>query len=228
MKEKVTKLFSTVKAMWDKPLEGRFLNLKEILSFGMYSLGNSWIYNTIMLVITITYIPYFYGIDAIHGYTIYIGGSLINMFLVPLIGQAMEKKRTKWGRYKPYILFSLPLLALFTMMSMWAPQYSSEIDRVIYAYCSCVPVIAISTLQHVSDHAQRHHSQHPGEGGHHDAHRAHRRFCAHHHEHHRGSHPQRVHGAGVHCDAHHRRHCRGHRQPLRDVHPESQRARLRA
>lgn len=146
MKEKVTKLFSTVKAMWDKPLEGRFLNLKEILSFGMYSLGNSWIYNTIMLVITITYIPYFYGIDAIHGYTIYIGGSLINMFLVPLIGQAMEKKRTRWGRYKPYILFSLPLLALFTMMSMWAPQYSSEIDRVIYAYCSCVPVIAISTF----------------------------------------------------------------------------------
>lgn len=146
MKEKVIKLFSTVKAMWDKPLEGRFLNLKEILSFGMYSLGNSWIYNTIMLVITITYIPYFYGIDAIHGYTIYIGGSLINMFLVPLIGQAMEKKRTKWGRYKPYILFSLPLLALFTMMSMWAPQYSSKIDRVIYAYCSCVPVIAISTF----------------------------------------------------------------------------------
>ncbi len=146
MKEKVTKLFSTVKAMWDKPLEGRFLNLKEILSFGMYSLGNSWIYNTIMLVITITYIPYFYGIDAIHGYIIYIGGSLINMFLVPLIGQAMEKKRTRWGRYKPYILFSLPLLALFTMMSMWAPQYSSKIDRVIYAYCSCVPVIAISTF----------------------------------------------------------------------------------
>ncbi len=146
MKEKVTKLFSTVKAMWDKPLEGRFLNIKEIGAFGLYALGNSWIYNTIMLVITITYIPYFYGIDAIHGYTIYIGGSLINMFLVPLIGQAMEKKRTKWGRYKPYILFSLPLLALFTMMSMWAPQYSSEIDRVIYAYCSCVPVIAISTF----------------------------------------------------------------------------------
>lgn len=146
MKEKAAKLFSTVKAMWDKPLEGRYLNLKEILSFGVYSLGNSWIYNTIMLVITITYIPYFYGIDAIHGYTIYIAGSLINMLLVPLIGQAMEKKRTKWGRYKPYILFSLPILALFTMMSMWAPQYDAEVDRIIYAYCSCVPVIAISTF----------------------------------------------------------------------------------
>lgn len=59
MKEKVAKLFSTVKAMWDKPLEGRYLNIKEILSFGLYSLGNSWIYNTIMLVVTITEIPYF-------------------------------------------------------------------------------------------------------------------------------------------------------------------------
>lgn len=146
MKEKVTKLFSTVKAMWDKPLEGRFLNIKEIGAFGLYALGNSWIYNTIMIVVTITEIPYFYGIDAIHGYLIYIAGSLINMLLLPLIGQSMEKKRTKWGKYKPYILFTLPLLALFTMMSMWVPQYPSEVNRVIFAYCSCVPVIAISTF----------------------------------------------------------------------------------
>ena len=98
MKEKVAKLFSTVKAMWDKPLEGRYLNIKEILSFGLYSLGNSWIYNTIMLVVTITEIPYFYDIDAIHGYLIYIAGSLINMLLLPIVGQSMEKKRTKGGK----------------------------------------------------------------------------------------------------------------------------------
>lgn len=146
MKEKVAKLFSTVKAMWDKPLEGRFLNIKEIGAFGLYALGNSWIYNTIMIVVTITEIPYFYGIDAIHGYLIYIAGSLINMLLLPLIGQSMEKKRTKWGKYKPYILFTLPLLALFTMMSMWVPQYPDDVDRAIFAYCSCVPVIAISTF----------------------------------------------------------------------------------
>ena len=146
MKEKLAKLLSTVKAMWDKPLEGRFLNIKEIGAFGLYALGNSWIYNTIMIVVTITEIPYFYGIDAIHGYLIYIAGSLINMLLLPLIGQSMEKRRTKWGKYKPYILFTLPLLALFTMMSMWVPQYPDKMDSTIFAYCSCVPVIAISSF----------------------------------------------------------------------------------
>ena len=74
MKEKVAKFFSTVKSMWDKPLEGRYLNIKELLSFGVYALGNSWIYNTIMLVVTITQIPQYYQIGSIHGYIIWIAG----------------------------------------------------------------------------------------------------------------------------------------------------------
>lgn len=146
MKEKVAKLFSTVKSMWDKPLEGRYLNIKELLSFGVYALGNSWIYNTIMLVVTITQIPQYYQIGSIHGYLIWIAGSLINMLLLPVIGQSMEKKVTRFGKYKPYILFTLPLLALFTMLSMWVPQYGVETERIIFAYCTCVPVIAVSTF----------------------------------------------------------------------------------
>lgn len=146
MKEKVAKFFSTVKSMWDKPLEGRYLNIKELLSFGVYALGNSWIYNTIMLVVTITQIPQYYQIGSIHGYIIWIAGSLINMLLLPVIGQSMEKKVTKFGKYKPYILFTLPLLALFTMLSMWVPQYEVETERIIFAYCTCVPVIAVSTF----------------------------------------------------------------------------------
>ena len=146
MKEKVAKFFSTVKSMWDKPLEGRYLNIKELLSFGVYALGNSWIYNTIMLVVTITQIPQYYQIGSIHGYLIWIAGSLINMLLLPAIGQSMEKKVTRFGKYKPYILFTLPLLALFTMLSMWVPQYEAETERIIFAYCTCVPVIAVSTF----------------------------------------------------------------------------------
>ena len=146
MKEKVAKFFSTVKSMWDKPLEGRYLNIKELLSFGVYALGNSWIYNTIMLVVTITQIPQYYQIGSIHGYIIWIAGSLINMLLLPVIGQSMEKKVTRFGKYKPYILFTLPLLALFTMLSMWVPQYEVETERIIFAYCTCVPVIAVSTF----------------------------------------------------------------------------------
>lgn len=133
--------------MWNKPLEGRYLTIKEVGAFGLYALGNSWMYNAvIMYVVTITFIPYYYGISALHGYLILIAGNLLNMILQPIIGNAMEKRKTKWGRYKPYILFSLPIIAFFTMLAMWIPQYQNETSRIVYAYISCTPVIAISTF----------------------------------------------------------------------------------
>lgn len=147
MKDKIKNLLLTLKSMWNKPLEGRYLTIKEVGAFGLYALGNSWMYNAvIMYVVTITFIPYYYGISALHGYLILILGNLLNMILQPLIGTAMERRKTKWGRYKPYILFSLPLIAFFTMLAMWIPQYQNETSRIVYAYISCTPVIAISTF----------------------------------------------------------------------------------
>ena len=146
MKEKLKKLFNTLKSMWDKPLPGRFLTLKEAGAFGIYALGNSWIYNTMMLVVTVTQIPYFYGVSSLHGYIVYIIGTLLASILTPLAANAMEKKRTKWGRYKPYILFSLPAFALFTMLAMWVPQGYTEEGKIAYVYISCVPLIAIATF----------------------------------------------------------------------------------
>lgn len=147
MKEKIKKLLLTLKSMWDKPLPGRFLTIKEVGAFGLYALGNSWMYNAVLMyMVTVTFIPYYYHIDALHGYLILIAGNLLNFILQPIVGNAMEKRKTKWGRYKPYILFSLPIIAFFTMLAMWVPQYDDETSRIVYAYVSCTPVIALSTF----------------------------------------------------------------------------------
>lgn len=148
MKEKIKKIWGVVKAMWYKPLPGRFLTLKEAGAFGIYALGNSWIYNSMLLVVSVTQIPYYYKIDSLHGYLVYIFGTLLASILTPLVGNAMEKKRTKWGRYKPYILFSLPIFALFTMLAMWIPRDAGYTENalVAYVYISCVPLIAIATF----------------------------------------------------------------------------------
>ena len=61
MKEKIRKFWGVVKAMWYKPLPGRFLTLKEAGAFGIYALGNSWIYNSVLLVVAVTQIPVFLG-----------------------------------------------------------------------------------------------------------------------------------------------------------------------
>lgn len=136
-------LFSKLKSMWKTPLEGRCLNIKEMGTFGLYALGNSFISSAVYYVATITFIPYFYHIDVIHAYIIMIAGTLINLTLQPFIGNLMEKTNTKFGRYKPFILFSLPALSLFAVLVTWIPQIGVENMRIIYAYLTCVPLFVL-------------------------------------------------------------------------------------
>ena len=115
-----------VKSMWKTPLEGRCLNIKEMGTFGLYALGISFISSSVYYVATISFIPYFYHIDVIHAYLIMISGILINLIIQPFIGTLMEKTDTRFGRYKPYILFSLPFLSLWDPPSISITKLNSE------------------------------------------------------------------------------------------------------
>ncbi len=145
MKDKTKTVITKAKALWKTPVEGRYLNLKETGSFGLYALGNSMMISAINYVTTIAWIPYFYNIDSLHAYIIVLLGSFLNMMILPLLSSLMERTKTKFGKYKPFILFSMPILALFGLLATWIPQYESETSRIIYAYLSCVPVICVST-----------------------------------------------------------------------------------
>lgn len=133
-----------LKQYWHEPMQGRYLSFKEVGSFGLYALGNSFITTAIVYVVTITEVPLLYKIDAIHGYIIMLLGTALNMMLQPLMGLLMERSKHKLGKYRPFIIFALPLVALFGILATFLPQLNDQ-SRIIYAYCTCVPVLALST-----------------------------------------------------------------------------------
>ncbi len=130
-----------LKSMWSKPPEGRFLSFKEMGLFGVYAMGVAFMTSSIGYVATILFIPYFYKIDALHGYIILAVASFINMCILPFIANKIEKTTSKWGRYKPYILFTLPLYAILAILVTWIPQMDNETHRILYAYMTCVPLL---------------------------------------------------------------------------------------
>ncbi len=144
---KVKNLALTVKGMWNKPLEGKFLCIKEIGALGLYALSTSSFYNLMLFyLVTIIFIPYYYNIESIHAYIILILGNALNMMLQPVIGNAMEKTKTKIGRYKPYVLGLLPFLIVCTILATLVPQGLNETENIIYAYCTCVPSIFLTSF----------------------------------------------------------------------------------
>ncbi|MEG2561488.1 MAG: MFS transporter [Clostridia bacterium] len=142
----VAGLVKKVKKMWKTPPEGRSLCIKEMGTFGLYALGNSFMSSGLGYVVSVAFLPYFYHIDTIHAYIILALGAVLNLILQPIIGNLMEKTHTKWGRYKPYILFSVPIFMMFIILSTWIPQFSVEKERIMYAYLTCVPVLILQNF----------------------------------------------------------------------------------
>lgn len=129
---------------WNQPPKGRYLSVKEVGALGLCAFGASGFYNFLLyFVVTIIFIPYFYEIESIHAYIILICGNTLNMFMQPIIGNALEKTNTKIGRYKPYIIGVLPFLITFTILATYVPQGFDKTSRIIYAYCTCIPAIML-------------------------------------------------------------------------------------
>ena len=143
---KLKELPLRIKTLWKTPSEGRHLNLKEILSFGGSSLGVSFIVNIITSLITASQISEIYQIGVLYGPIICLIGSVLGLILQPIYGKILQNTNTKWGRYKPYILFMAPVISLFAILSTWQPQNLSEQSRIIYAFLVCTPTLSIFNI----------------------------------------------------------------------------------
>lgn len=134
---------------WKKAPEGRYLNLKEIFCLGSASLGVSFICNIINMYVTIGQLPLIYNLGdygTLHATIVYLVACVGGLILTPIYGKAIQNTKTKWGRYKPYILFMAPLVSLFGVLSVWSPNQLSLNSRIAYVYCICIPTLVLWNL----------------------------------------------------------------------------------
>mgnify|MGYP001198311899 CR=1 FL=1 len=85
------------KAMWKTPPQGRFLTIKEMLSYAIAGVGVSFIVNVICIFLTAEMIPYMYQIDVIHGRNIFTICAIVKIIAQPILGNALDNTKTKWG-----------------------------------------------------------------------------------------------------------------------------------
>ena len=71
----------------------------------------------------------------------------------PVIGGLCDKTRTRWGRYRPWLLFAAPITALILILTFWAhPQWhdTSKIAYMAVTYCLLVLGYTLSLI-HISE-----------------------------------------------------------------------------
>ena len=146
LKEKIKELPKTIKVFWKTPPKGRYLNLKEIACFAGSAFGMSTVVTVVSGLITATQIPTIYNFNVIHGAWICLIASVLGLIIQPFFSKLLQNTNTKFGRYKPFILILAPILAVFAILATWQPQFALYQNRVIYAYCTCIPTLILWNL----------------------------------------------------------------------------------
>lgn len=116
------------------------------LAYGMGDVGCnfSWMFVGNFLMIFYTDV---FGISMSAVATLMLFSRFWDAINDPIIGGPSDKTHTRWGRYRPWLLFAAPLTALVLILTFWAHPDWSQTHKIIYmAVTYCILVLGYTCV----------------------------------------------------------------------------------
>lgn len=116
------------------------------LAYGMGDVGCnfSWMFVGNFLMILYTDV---FGISMSAVATLMLFSRFWDAINDPIIGGLSDKTHTRWGRYRPWLLFAAPLTALVLILTFWAHPDWSQTHKIIYmAVTYCILVLGYTCV----------------------------------------------------------------------------------
>lgn len=116
------------------------------LAYGMGDVGCnfSWMFVGNFLMIFYTDV---FGISMSAVATLMLFSRFWDAINDPIIGELSDKTHTRWGRYRPWLLFAAPLTALVLILTFWAHPDWSQTHKIIYmAVTYCILVLGYTCV----------------------------------------------------------------------------------
>lgn len=108
------------------------LSLKEKISYGLGAVGKDMVY-----MLSASYILYYYqdilGVSAIAMGIILMAARVFDAFNDPIMGVVVAKTRTRWGKFRPWLLIGTVLNAVILYFMFAAPPALNGSGLVAYA-----------------------------------------------------------------------------------------------
>lgn len=108
------------------------LTLKEKIGFSLGDCASNLFFQTFMLFLLIFYTDVF-GLPAAAVGTMFLVTRIWDAFFDPVIGIIADRTQTRWGKFRPYLLwFALPF-AVISVLTFTTPGFDNT-GKLIYAY----------------------------------------------------------------------------------------------
>ena len=109
----------------------------EKLAYGAGDLANNFIFTTVNTFLLIFYTDVF-GIAPAAAGIILLGARLWDAANDPIMGMIVDRTSTRWGKFRPYLLFGAVPFAVLGILTFTVPTRLGETARIIYALLTYV------------------------------------------------------------------------------------------
>ena len=108
------------------------LSIREKVGYSLGDLSANLIFQTLMTFLAFFYTDV-YKIPAATASTIIFTGGMIGAFFNPIMGAIADRTNTRWGKFRPWILWTSVPFGIMALLAFSTPDFS-ENGKVAYAF----------------------------------------------------------------------------------------------
>lgn len=123
------------------------IKFREKVSYGFGDMSSSMFWKIFGM-----YMLYFYtdvfGLEAAVVGTMFLITRVWDSFIDPVIGVAADRTQTRWGKFRPYLLFGAVPFAVIGVLTFFVPDFSHS-GKLIYAYITYALMMMVYSVVNV-------------------------------------------------------------------------------
>jgi len=120
------------------------LSIKEKLGFSLGEIGGTISWQGMMFFLGIFYTDVFGLTATAAGFLLFLP-RFLDAFVDPIVGVVADRTNTKWGKFRPYLLwFGIPF-AVFMVLMYFTPNFSLS-GKTVYAYVTYIGMMIMYSL----------------------------------------------------------------------------------
>ncbi|WP_299140747.1 glycoside-pentoside-hexuronide (GPH):cation symporter [uncultured Vibrio sp.] len=112
------------------------LSVREKIAYGLGDTGCNFVWQTVMLFLAYFYTDV-YGLSPAHMGTMFLLVRFIDAVTDPLMGSIVDRTQSKYGRYRPYLLWMAIPFSVACMLAFYTPDFGAT-GKIVYAYASYI------------------------------------------------------------------------------------------
>lgn len=123
------------------------LSVREKVGYGLGDTAANFIFQTI-LVFQLAFYTDTFGISAAAAGTLFLVVRFSDAFTDPIMGIIADRTNTRWGKFRPYILFSAVPFGVMAFLTFTTPDFGPT-GKLIWAYVTYTLLMAVYTVNNL-------------------------------------------------------------------------------